>query len=116
MKGTVKVLLLASLLISTVLIFGAGCKGNEKDTGADIRIEDVSLGGIGIEGRPISGLPSDKITLLLDVSADEIKVGYNDNGVKPTVDPSGATIEIKEGGISIKGVEPEQLRIEWGNE
>ena len=116
MRKPIKVILLTSLLISTVFIFGISCIGNEKDKGANIRIEDVSLGGIGIEGRSISGLPSDRISLLLNVSADEIKVGYNDNGVRLIVYPSNATIEIKDGGISIEGVDPEELSIEWDNE
>ena len=43
-------------------------------------------------------------------------MGYNDNGVRLIVYPSGATIEIKDGGISIEGVDPEELSIEWDNE
>ena len=114
MKETGKAMLLTSLLLSSVLFLGISCKENEKDTGADIRIEEVSLGGVGIEGRPITGLPSDEISLLLDVSAKEIKVGYDGDGVTLTVSPSGAIIEIIEGGISIKGVKPEQIKVEWG--
>lgn len=114
MKETGKAILLTSVLLFPVLAFGISCKENEKDMGADIRIEEVSLGGVGIEGRPITGLPSDEISLLLDVSAKEIKVRYDEDGVTLTVNPSGATIKIKDGGISIKGVKPEQLKVEWG--
>ncbi|MDD5511526.1 MAG: hypothetical protein PHI12_12060 [Dehalococcoidales bacterium] len=108
------VMIFTAVLIFIFSVSGIGCNKHENNSGANIRIEDVSLGGLGIEGRPISGLPSDRISLLLDVSADEIQIGYDGDKVKLTVNPSQATIEIRDGGISIKGIEPEQLRIEWG--
>ena len=113
MRKTAKALLLTSVLFP-ILAFSIGCSDNEKETGADIKIEEVSLGGMGIEGKTITGLPSDEVSLLLDVSAEEIKVRYDEEGVTLTANPSGATIEIRDGGISIKGVKPEQLKVEWG--
>ena len=106
-KGIIGVIVFI-LLIRTVA-FTTGCSFG----GTNIRLEDVSLGTVTMEGRPIEGLPSDKVNLLLNVSAQEIKVAPTASGSILTLSPSGATIEINSSVVSIMGLGPEQIKVEW---
>ena len=106
-KGIIGVIVFI-LLIRTVA-FTTGCSFG----GTNIRLEDVSLGTVTMEGRPIEGLPSDKVNLLLNVSAQEIKVAPTASGSILTLSPSGATIEINSDVVSIMGLGPEQIKVEW---
>jgi len=106
-KGIIGVIVFI-LLIRTVA-FTTGCSFG----GTNIRLEDVSLGTVTMEGRPIEGLPSDKVNLLLNVSAQEIKVAPTASGSILTLSPSGATIEIYSDVVSIMGLGPEQIKVEW---
>ncbi len=106
-KGIIGVIVFI-LLIRTVA-FTTGCSFG----GTNIRLENVSLGTVTMEGRPIEGLPSDKVNLLLNVSAQEIEVAPTASGSILTLSPSGATIEINSSVVSIMGLGPEQIKVEW---
>ena len=97
-------------LVLLVWLLSAGCSVRG---GADIRLEGVSPGALTMEGKSVTGLPSDKINLLLEVSAEGVLVSSNAKGTTLTIRPSGATIEMKGNDISIKGVKPEQIKVEW---
>ncbi len=66
-----------------------------------------------MDGKPVAGLPSDKINLLLEVSVRRVLVNTDADRTILTLVPSGATIEIRSSNISIKGVKPEQTKVEW---
>ena len=66
-----------------------------------------------MDGKPVAGLPSEKINLLLEVSARKVTVKDGADGTILTLNPSGATVEIKASGILIKGVKTEQVKVEW---
>jgi len=101
--------IIVSTLLAMTLVFSTGCGVG----GSNIRLQGVSLGTVTMDGRPIQGLPSEKIDLLLEVSAREITVKYNADGAILTLSPSGATVEIKASGILINGIKPEQIKVEW---
>ena len=101
-KGTIGIILLTMILAFT------GCNVG----GANIRLKGVSLGAIVMNEKPVEGLPSEKIDLLLEVSAREITVEYSPDGAIVTLSPSGATLEIKASGILINGIKPEQIKVE----
>jgi len=107
MKRIIGIILFA--LLTVTLVFSTGCGVG----GTNIRLQGVSLGTVTMDGRPIQGLPSEKIDLLLEVSAREITIEYSADGTILTLSPSGATVEIKAGGISINGIKPEQVKVEW---
>ncbi len=110
MKIASRVILLI-LLVLLVGLFNVGCGIGG---GADIRLEGLSLGTVTMEGKPVTGLPSDQINLLLEVSAQSVLVRTSANGTTTlTISPSGATIEIGVNGVSITGVNPEQIKVEW---
>ncbi len=97
------------MLLTTTVAFTIGCKGG----GTDIRLEGVSLGTVMMEGKVVEGLPSEKVNLLLDVSTQEISIASGADGTVLTLSPSGATLEINSSGVSIRGLKPEQIKVEW---
>ncbi len=108
MKRTIVLVLLVILLpVTLILITGCGV------VGADVRLEKLNLGTVAMEGKPLNGLPSDKINLVLDVAAQTIKVSTSANGTILTVVPSGATITIDGDSVSFKGLKPDQVKVEW---
>ena len=109
MRKVVRIIPFVLLVIA--LAFNAGCSSLKG--GVDISLEGLTLGAITMEGKPVTGLPSDKINLLLEVSAQKVTVAYSANGTILTLKPSGATIEIKANGVSIKGIKPDQVKVEW---
>lgn len=108
MKHTIFIIL-AFILLAVMLIFSGGCGA----VGAEIRFEGLSLGAVAMDGKPLSGLPSDKINLELDVAAQTIKVHTTADGTVLTLLPSGGTVEIKGNTITLKGFKPEQVKVEW---
>ena len=106
MKRTIAIISLILLLSVSLLNVGCRLRG-----GADISLEGLTLGAVSMQGKPVAGLPSDKIALLLDVSAQRVIVSSSADGTTLTIKPSGATIEIKATGVSIKGVKSEQIKV-----
>ena len=107
-KRVVTIALLVMLLaIPLILMSGCGV------VGADVRLEGLSLGTVSMDGKPLTGLPSDKINLDLDVAAQTIKVRTSANGTILTLVPSGATITIDGDTVSFKGLKPDQVKVEW---
>jgi hypothetical protein len=100
---------IASILLVITLAFNVGCAMG----GTNINLEGLTLGTVTMDGKPITGLPSQKINLLLEVSASEVTVQCNADGTTLILGSSGATLEIKSSGISISGIEPEQIKVEW---
>ena len=96
-------------MLVITLALNVGCAAG----GTDIILEGVTLGAVTMDGKPVAGLPSEKINLLLEVSARKVTVKYSADGTILTLNPSGATVEIKASGILIKGVKPEQVKVEW---
>ena len=101
--------IIVSTLLAITLAFSSGCNVGS----ANIRLHGVSLGAVTMDGKPVEGLPSEKIDLLLKVSVREITVDYSANDTILTLSPSGATIEIKANGVLINGIKPEQMKVEW---
>ncbi len=98
------------VLLLTTLALSSGCTTG----GADIRLSGMSLGQVTMGGKSVEGLPSDKIDILLDVSAREISIEYTTNASTIlTLDQSGATVEITPSGVIINGIKPEIIKVEW---
>ena len=102
-------IILSLMLLAVALIFISGCGV----VGADVRLEGLNLGAVSMEGKPLTGLPSDKINLDLDVGAQTIKVRTSANGTILTLVPSGATVTIDGDSVSFNGLKPDQVKVEW---
>lgn len=99
-----------ALIILFALVLSAGCSLRG---GSSIRLDGLSLGAVTMGGKSVTGLPSDKISLVLEVSAEQVSVTTSADGTTLTLNPSGATVEIKDGSVVIKGVKPDQMKVEW---
>lgn len=108
MKHTIVVVTVV-MLMAFILTFTSGCGM----VGANVRLEGLSLGTVAMDGKPLNGLPSDKINLELDVSAQTVKVQTNADGTVITLVPSGGTVVIKGDSISFSGLKPDQVKVEW---
>jgi hypothetical protein len=107
-KNTVGIVIV--ILLLTILALGSGCT----TSGANIRLHGMSLGAVTMGGKPVEGLPSDKIDILLEVSAKEIRVEYTANtSTILTLSPSEGTVEITASGVIINGIKPEKIKVEW---
>ena len=97
------------VLLALTLIFISGCGV----VGANVRLEGLNLGKVDMDGKPLAGLPSDKINLNLTVAAQTIKVSTAGNQTIINFMPSGGTITIDGSNVSFKGLKPDQVKVEW---
>ena len=103
------VVILVVILLAMMLISISSCGV----VGANIRLESLNLGTVAMDGKPLTGLPSDKINLNLTVAAQTIKVSTTANETILTLVPSGGTIRISGDTVSFKGLKPDQVKVEW---
>ncbi len=111
MQTTLAIKVAVLMLLATGLVAAIGCDAARG--GADIYIEGVSIGSVSLEGKPVTGLPSQKVNLLLKVGAN--KVTISEAGGKTTIkcSPSGATIVSGPDGIIFSGVESDKVELKW---
>ncbi|MDD5081847.1 MAG: hypothetical protein PHU08_00595 [Dehalococcoidales bacterium] len=108
MKSAGRLVAVVLSIISVALL--ASCTGG----GANISLEGLDLGMVTMDGKPVDGLPSQKINLLLEVSVEKVSVRYTaDGGSILVLEPSGATIEVGPAGVSINGIKDDQVKVEW---
>ena len=104
------ILSLAVLGLATLGLFGSlGCTSS----GADIYLEGVTIGSLTIEGKPLTGLPSQTVNVVLNVNAKQINVSTVGGQTNIKLSPSNATVIIGPNGTSFTGVKPEQVEIQW---
>lgn len=107
MKTTLaaKIALLTLLIAS--LVTSVGC--DAAIGGAEVCIEGV----ISMTGKPISGLPSENVNIILKVPVKKITISAVGEETVITLSPSDASIVIGPDGISIVGVDPDEIEMEW---
>jgi len=96
--------LLAVLLAS----FGCGSYG-----GADVYLENISIGSVSVDGKPVTGLPTQKVNIVLKTGANKIMVSQSGGKTVIKLQPSNATVTSGTDGITFTGVEPDQVEIKW---
>lgn len=109
MKRTIIILVFTLLMAIIPAVGAAACNVG----GTNIKLQSVSLGTVTMGGQPFQGLPSDKVDILLEVSARDISINYATNGTVINLNDSGSALEITPGGVVIKGMKPEQVKVEW---
>lgn len=108
MKPNLAIVLLALFILGTATSLGCETAGS-----VDIYVEGVSIGSISVEGKPVAGLPSQDVNLVLKVDAERITISTAEGVTTIKVSPSGATIISSPDGITFTGIEPEQVEIRW---
>ncbi len=71
------------------------------------------MGSVSMEGKPVTGLPSSKINVVLKVSANQVRISQSNGKTTIKLMPSGATIVTSSDGISFTGVKAEQVEMQW---
>lgn len=92
-------------LIANLSCGSAGC--------ADVYLEGVSIGSVTVAGKPVTGLPTQTVNIVLNVNANRINISTAGGETTIKMSPSGATIITGPNGISFTGVKPEQVEIKW---
>ncbi len=104
----IKLIILALFVIPLGLSLGCGSTGC-----ADVYLEGITIGSVSVEGKPVTGLPSQKVNIVLNVNANRITISTTGEETTIKLSPSGATIVTGPDGISFTGVKPEQVEIKW---
>jgi hypothetical protein len=106
-----KITFLALLILG--LVTSMGCDDATVRGGATVVLENISIGSLSVEGKPLSGLPSQNVNVVLNVATSEVRV--NSSGGKTTMklNPSGATVVIAPEGTTFTGVKSDQVQIQW---
>lgn len=102
------VALTTSLCLS--LLAGAACSNYG---GADVYLEGVSIGSVSVEGKPVTGLPTQNVNIVLKTGASKVMVSQSGGKTTIKLQPSDTVITSGPDGLSFTGVEPEQVEIQW---
>ena len=98
------------LLFSVLSLSAVSCSGAG---GADVYLEKVSIGSVSMAGKPVSGLPTQNVNIILKTGANKVVVSQADGKTIIKLQPSAAVITSDNTGISFTGVEPEQVELKW---
>ena len=107
--SVVKLVFLA--LLVTFLVLNLGCGGGAGC--ADVYLEGITIGSVSVEGKPVTGLPSQKVNIVLNVNANKINISTAGGKTTIKLSPSDTIIITGPDGISFTGVKPEQVDIKW---
>ena len=102
------------ILLATLLVAAPAC--DYVRGGATVHLKNVSVGGLSQSGKPIEGLPTAMVDIKLKVAADEVIIQSTDDGAIITLQPSGAVIEAGPDGMSVTGVDPEDIDMDWNQD
>ncbi|MFC2050041.1 hypothetical protein ACFLTN_02555 [Chloroflexota bacterium] len=106
--------LVAMLALTALVTLGLIANLSCGSTGcADVYLEGVTIGSMSVEGKPLGGLPSQKVDVVLNVNANRVTISTNGEDTIIKLSPSGAVIVSSPSGITFTGVEPEQVEIKW---
>ena len=108
MKANLAATIVVLALLITGLAASVGC--GALSTGANVHLENVTMT---MDGRAISGLPSQKANVGLKVSVSKVNISTSGQDTVIKLSPSGATIVVGPNGVTVTGVEPNQIQIEW---
>jgi hypothetical protein len=81
--------------------------------GADVYLQGVSIGSVSVEGKPVTGLPTQNVNIVLKTGANKIMVSQSGGKTTIKLEPSSAVIISGPDGLAFTGVEPEQVEIQW---
>ena len=109
MKTNMAVMLAVLGLITLGLFANLSCS----PSGANVYLEGVTIGSVTVEGKPVSGLPSQTVNIVLKVDAKQINISTAGGQTTIKLSPSNATIVTGPNGTSFTGVKPDQVEIKW---
>jgi hypothetical protein len=102
---SVLVLILAALVVTT------GC--DSVRGGANIVLENVTIGSITMDGKPVTGMPAQTVNVILKASTSTVKVSTSNGKTILKLEPSGAVVTSGPDGLQFTGLKQEQVEIQW---
>jgi hypothetical protein len=112
MKKNLAIKITLLLLLIAGLTATLGC-GDVVRGGAKVVLEGATLGTMSLEGKPIQGLPSQKVDIVLKVSANEVRINTEGDTTTIKLNPSDAVIVIGPEGTSFTGTKSDEVEIQW---
>jgi hypothetical protein len=100
----------AAIAILMLLVAGIGCGSYG---GADIYLENVNIGSVSMEGKPVTGLPTQIVNIVLKTNSNKVLVSQSNGKTTLKLQPSGAVVTSGPDGISFTGVDSSQVEIMW---
>jgi hypothetical protein len=102
-----------TIIIATLFVLLTAAVGCDSYGGADVYLQNITLGTLSIEGKPVTGLPTQKVNIVLKTGASKVLVSQTGGKTVITLQPSGAVVTSSSDGLSFTGVKPEQVEIKW---
>jgi hypothetical protein len=93
-----------------LLLAGIGCGSYG---GADVYLENVNIGSVSVEGKPVTGLPTQNVNIVLKTGANKVLVSQSGGKTTIKLQPSGAVITSGSDGLSFTGIDSSQVEIQW---
>jgi hypothetical protein len=109
MKSNLAIALSVLGLLTLGLVGNLGCTSS----GADVYLEGVSIGSVTVEGKPVTGLPSQTVNIVLKVNATQVHISTAGGQTTIKLSPSNATIVTGPNGTTFSGVKSDQVQIQW---
>jgi ABC-type enterochelin transport system substrate-binding protein len=106
---TVNICFITLLLV--FMLFVTACSA-----GSDVYLENVSIGNVMVEGKPVTGLPTQTVNIVIKAGAEKILISQSNGKTIIKLQPSGAVITSSNEGISFTGVKPDQVEIKWNTD
>jgi hypothetical protein len=100
-----------ALTSATLLLLSGTACGNYG--GADVYLEGVSIGSVSLEGKPVTGLPTQNVNIVLKTNSSKVMVSQSGGKTIIKLQPSNAVITSGPDGLSFTGVESDQVEIQW---
>ena len=107
-KQVTLIALTAALSLSLLAVTACGNYG-----GADVYLEGVNIGSVSSGGKPVTGLPTENVSIILKTNASKVMVSQSGGKTTIKLQPSGAVITSGADGVSFTGVAPEQVEFQW---
>jgi hypothetical protein len=107
----IRISIAASVLMVLAVAAGCGSYG-----GADVYLENISIGNVSVEGKPVTGLPTQKVSIVLKTDATKVLVSQSGGKTIIKLEPSGAVITSSSDGLSFTGVKSDQVEMKWATE
>lgn len=112
MKKALVIRITLLVLLMAELSFALGCDSMVRG-GANVVLEGVSVGSVSMEGKPVQGMPSQKVNIVLKVATNDVRINTIGDRTTIKLNPSGAVVVIGPEGTTFTGVKTEQVEIQW---
>ena len=99
-----------------ILVLAVAAAGCDSVSGPDIYLENISIGSVSVDGKPVTGLPTQKVSIVLKTGANKVLISQSGGKTIIKLQPSGAVITSSSDGLSFTGVKPEQVEIKWATD